>query len=242
MAGWQPGRFDVHPEVRSVYREDPSSCVKPRRFFEKCVPAPERWSREGIVDREVWEKAGWRVCQCVHATEYGGRGDFGHPRSSPRYARASVSGFALTLQSEVVAPTSSASARLSEAPLAADICAGRTILAVAITGSPVAARTSPIRHDGHPRRRPLRPQRQQDLHQQRLPVRLRGGRVQTDPRPAPWASACWSSTPAAKDSGAVASCARWGCRPQDTAELFFDDVRAPVENRLWARRARASVT
>jgi acyl-CoA dehydrogenase/isovaleryl-CoA dehydrogenase len=43
-----------------------------------------------------------------------------------------------------------------------------------------------------------------------------------------------------KASAAAASCTRWAA-PQDTAELFFDNVRVPAGN-LLGERTRASAT
>ena len=94
---------------RSVYREDHEQLrASARRFFEKeCVPHQERWNEQGMVDREVWEKAGREgLMRIALPTEYGGGGgDFGHSAViAEEYARAGINGFALTLQSEVVAP------------------------------------------------------------------------------------------------------------------------------------------
>jgi len=49
-----------------------------RQFVEKeCVPHRERWKKEGMVDRELWYKAGEAgfLCPAI-STEYGGGGEF----------------------------------------------------------------------------------------------------------------------------------------------------------------------
>ena len=223
---------------RSVYREDHEQLRETaRRFFEKeCVPHQERWSREGIVDRQVWEKAGRQGLLCVSMpTEYGGGGgDFGHAAViAEEYARAGVSGFALTLQSEVVAPyfqrIGTPEQKRRWLP---DICAGRTILAVAITepggGSDVKAmRTTAIRDGDH--------------------YVLNGSKTfisngflcdyvvvvcKTDPAAGSKGVSLLVVDTRSEGFRRGRKLRKVGMQAQDTAELFFDDVRVPVENRL----------
>ncbi len=141
--------------VRSVYREDHEQFrTTVRRFLEReCVPRQEQWLADGIVDRETWLKAGREGLLCTALpTEYGGGGgDFGHAAiiaEEMAYAGVSVS---FGLHSDIVAPYI---ARLGteeqKQRWLPDICAGKTILAVAITepggGSDVkACRTTAVR-------------------------------------------------------------------------------------------------
>src|SRR5438552_14070136 len=79
-----------------------------RRFFEKeCVPHVARWERDGIVDRDIWRKAGAAGLLCAAVPEeYGGAGaTFAHEKIViEEQARAGVTGFGNPLHSSVVAP------------------------------------------------------------------------------------------------------------------------------------------
>jgi acyl-CoA dehydrogenase len=223
---------------RSVYREDHEQLRETaRRFFEKeCVPHQERWTAEGIVDRAVWEKAGREGLLCVTLpTEYGGGGgDFGHAAViAEEYARAGISGFALTLQSEVVAPYfNRLGTEEQKRRWLPDICAGRKILAVAITepggGSDVKAmRTSAIRNGDH--------------------YVLNGSKTfisngflcdyvvvvcKTDPTAGAKGVSLLVVDTRNEGFRRGRKLKKVGMHAQDTAELFFDNVRVPVENRL----------
>ena len=79
-----------------------------RRFFEReCVPHVERWEREGIVDREIWTKAGAAGLLCAMIPEeYGGAGgSFAHEKVLiEEMIRAGVTGWGNAVHSGIVAP------------------------------------------------------------------------------------------------------------------------------------------
>ena len=79
-----------------------------RRFYEKeCVPHYERWEEEGLVDREVWEKAGEIGLLCAEMPEeYGGAGGtFAHEAVICQAANhVGIDGFGLPLHNAIVAP------------------------------------------------------------------------------------------------------------------------------------------
>ena len=84
-----------------------------RAFFDKeVVPFHEQWERDGIVEREVWRKAGERGLLCFDvAEEYGGAGigDFRYNMVlAEESARAGASGPGFALHSDIVVPYISA--------------------------------------------------------------------------------------------------------------------------------------
>ena len=84
-----------------------------RAFFDKeVVPFHEQWERDGIVEREVWRKAGERGLLCFDvAEEHGGAGigDFRYNMVlAEESARAGASGPGFALHSDIVVPYISA--------------------------------------------------------------------------------------------------------------------------------------
>src|SRR5512146_1778671 len=79
-----------------------------RQFLERDVkPHQERWAEQGMVDREVWRKAGQGGFLCPWLDEkYGGAGgDFLHSCVvMEELARIYESGFAMGLHSDIVVP------------------------------------------------------------------------------------------------------------------------------------------
>ncbi|CAG2159307.1 Acyl-CoA dehydrogenase [Cupriavidus numazuensis] len=126
-----------------------------RRFFvRECVPRQEAWNQAGRVDRESWLKAGREGLLCVTIpTEYGGGGgDFGHAAViCEEMHGAGLSGVGFGLHSDIVAPyVVRLGTEEQKRKWLPGICAGETILAVAITepggGSDVkACRTTAVR-------------------------------------------------------------------------------------------------
>ena len=140
---------------RTVYRDDHDMLRETaRRFFEReCLPKQAEWDKAGRTDRETWLKAGREGLLCVTIpTEYGGGGDFGHSAVlAEELHRSGVSGFSLSVHSDITAPyivrfgTEEQKHRWLP-----DICAGKTIMAIAMTepgtGSDLkSVRTSAVR-------------------------------------------------------------------------------------------------
>lgn len=93
---------------RTVYRDDHESFREQvRRFFEKeVVPFHAEWERQGIVPKEVWRKAGREgLLNTMLPEPYGGGGDFGHAAVLiEEVARTGASGLGFPLHSDIVAP------------------------------------------------------------------------------------------------------------------------------------------
>ena len=227
--------MDIH---RTVYREDHEQLRAPaRRFFEReCVPRQEQWNRDGVVDRETWRKAGREGLLCATLpTEYGGGGgDFGHSAViAEEAARAGVSGFAMTLQSEVVAPyinrlgTSAQKQRWLPG-----VCAGEILLAVAITepggGSDVKAmRSVAVREGDHYILNGSKTFISNGTLADRVVVVCK-----TDPAAGAKGVSLLLVDANSPGFRRGRKLEKVGLHAQDTSELFFDNVRVPVDDRL----------
>ncbi len=223
---------------RSVYREDHETFrTTVRRFLEReCVPHQAEWDRNGQVSREVWLKAGREGLLCTTLpTEYGGGGgDFGHAAIvAEEIAHAGVGGLSIGLHSDIVAPyINRLGTEAQKQKWLPGICRGEQILAVAITepggGSDVKSlRTTAVR-DGN------------DYVINGSKTFISNGFLsdlvvvvcKTDPA----AGAKGVSLVVVETDRAGFRRGRKldkvGMRAQDTAELFFDNIRVPVANRL----------
>ena len=173
--------------TRTVYREDHEMLRDTaRRFFEReCLPRQAEWDEAGRIDRETWLKAGREGLLCVTVPEQygGGGGDFGHACVvAEELHRSGVSGFSLSVHSDITAPyivrfgTEEQKQRWLP-----KICRGETILAIAMTEPGTGSDLKSIRTTRRARRRRVRHQRQQDLHQQRPELRHDPGGLQDRP-------------------------------------------------------------
>ncbi len=93
---------------RTVYREDHEQFrAQVRRFFDKeVVPFHAEWERQGIVPKEVWRKAGREgLLNTMLPEPYGGGGDFGHAAVLiEEVGRTGATGLGFPLHSDIVAP------------------------------------------------------------------------------------------------------------------------------------------
>ncbi|CAD6547385.1 Acyl-CoA dehydrogenase [Paraburkholderia hiiakae] len=223
---------------RNVFRDDHEMLrTTVRRFLEKeCAPKQAEWDKAGKVDRETWLKAGREGLLCVTLpTEYGGGGgDFGHAAVlNEEINRAGVSGLGFSVHSDIIAPYI---ARLGNEEQKQrwlpKVCSGESILAIGMTepgtGSDLkAVRTTAIR-DGDD-------------------YVINGSKTFiSNGLNADLIVMVCKTDPAAGSKGVsliVVEADREGFRrgrklekvgqhAQDTAELFFDNVRVPVSNRL----------
>jgi len=222
---------------RSVYREDHEQFrTSVRRFMEReCAPHQEEWNQAGIVSREIWRKAGQEGLLCVTLpTEYGGGGgDFGHSSiiaEEMAYAGVSIS---FGLHSDIVAPyIARLGTEAQKRKWLPGICAGEQILAVAITepggGSDVKAlRTTAVR-DGDE-------------------YVINGSKtfisngfisdlvvvvVKTDPAAGAKGVSLLLVETDRPGFRRGRKLDKVGMHSQDTAELFFDNVRVPASNLL----------
>jgi acyl-CoA dehydrogenase len=223
---------------RTVYRDDHEMLRDTaRRFFEReCLPRQAEWDAAGRTDRETWRKAGREGLLCVTVpTEYGGGGgDFGHSCVlAEELHRSGVSGFSLSVHSDITAPyivrfgTEEQKQRWLP-----KICSGEHIMAIAMTepgtGSDLKSiRTSAVRDGDEYVINGSKTFISNGLNADMILVACK-----TDP------------TAGAKGVSLImVEADRAGFRrgrkltkvgqpAADTTELFFDNVRVPVDNLL----------
>ncbi|MCY1230274.1 Acyl-CoA dehydrogenase [compost metagenome] len=224
--------------TRNVFREDHEMYRETvRRFLEReCLPRQKAWDDAGQVDRETWLKAGREGLLCASLPEEygGGGGDFGHAAVfGEETARSGVSGPAFGMHSDIIAPyiyrSGSEEQKRKWLPGAAS---GEIILAIAMTepgtGSDLkAVRTTAVREGDE--------------------YVINGSKTFiSNGLTADLIIVVCKTDPAAGAKGislVVVEATRAGFRrgrkldkvgqyAQDTAELFFDNVRVPVGNRL----------
>ncbi|WP_321916163.1 MULTISPECIES: acyl-CoA dehydrogenase family protein [unclassified Paraburkholderia] len=223
---------------RNVFREDHEQYRNTvSRFFEReCVPRQEAWNAAGQVDRETWLKAGREGLLCVTIpVEYGGGGgDFGHAAVLvEENARAGVSGFSFGVHSFVVAPyINRLGTEEQKQRWLPKACSGETIMAVAITepggGSDVkACRTTAVR-DGD------------EWVINGSKTFISNGVIadlvmvvcKTDPSAGAKGVSLIMVETDREGFRRGRKLQKVGMHAQDTAELFFDNVRVPASNLL----------
>ncbi|WP_256358701.1 acyl-CoA dehydrogenase family protein [Pseudomonas sp. PDM27] len=224
--------------ARTVFRDDHEMFrTTVRRFFEReCLPRQAAWDKAGQVDRETWLKAGREgLLGITLPIEYGGGGgDFGHCAVfNEEFARAGVSGAYFGMHSDVIAPyINRCGNEEQKQQWLPGICSGEIILAIAMTepgtGSDLkAVRTTAVR-DGDE----YVINGSKTFISNGLTADLVIVVCKTDPA----AGAKGISLIAVEASRAGFKHGRKlekvGQHAQDTAELFFDNVRVPVGNRL----------
>ncbi|MGR4871624.1 acyl-CoA dehydrogenase family protein [Variovorax sp. LARHSF232] len=224
--------------TRNVFRDDHEMYRETvRRFLEReCLPRQKAWDDAGQVDRETWLKAGREGLLCASLPEEygGGGGDFGHAAVfAEETARSGVSGPAFGMHSDIIAPyifrAGNEAQKRQWLPGAAS---GEIILAIAMTepgtGSDLkAVRTTAVREGDEYVINGSKTFISNGLIADLIIVVCK-----TDPA----AGAKGISLIAVEASRAGFRRGRKldkvGQYAQDTAELFFDNVRVPVANRL----------
>jgi acyl-CoA dehydrogenase len=224
--------------ARTVYREDHEQFrATARRFLEReCVPRQAQWDEAGVVDRETWLKAGREGLLCVTLpVEYGGGGgDFGHAAvMAEETARLGLSGPGFAVHSDIIAPyIARVGNEKQKQKWLPGACSGELILAICMTepgtGSDLkAVRTTAIRDGDEYVINGSKTFISNGLNADIIIVVCK-----TDP------------SAGAKGVSLIVVEANWpgfrrgrklkkvGQYAQDTAELFFDDVRVPVSNLL----------
>jgi acyl-CoA dehydrogenase len=223
---------------RTVFREDHETFrTTVRRFLDReCRPRQVQWDEAGRVDRETWLKAGREGLLCVTLPEEfgGGGGDFGHAAVlCEEVARSGIGGLGFGMHSDIIAPyilrVGNDEQKRRWLPGA---CSGETILAIAMTepgtGSDLkAVRTTAVRDGDH-----YVVNGSKTFISNGLTADLVIVVCKTDP-----AAGAKGITLIAVEADRAGSrrgrkLDKVGQYAQDTAELFFDDVRVPVGNRL----------
>jgi acyl-CoA dehydrogenase len=208
-----------------------------RRFFEKHIlPHHREWERAGLVPREVWREAGAQGLLCIGMPEaYGGAGaDFGYSAVLiEEIARTNTSGVGFPLHNDIVAPYILAyAAEEKKQEWLPRMARGETVGAIAMTepgmGSDLKAVRTTAKRDGD----------HYVINGQKTFI--------TNGRNSGIVIVVVRTDPAAGRKGISLICVeegmpgftkgrnleKIGLHAQDTSELFFDEVRVPVANRL----------
>jgi len=222
--------------MRSVFREDHHMFREmARRFIEnEIVPHLAEWEHAGIVPKSVWRKAGevGLLCSTV-PEEYGGAGgDFGHSAVMiEELARVNATAIGFTTHSEIVTPYIVAyGSEEQKRKWLPKMVSGEMIGVIAMSepgiGSDLRSMRTSARRDGD----------EYVVNGQKTFI-TNGGNAdlmvtatKLDPGAKELTLICVEAERPGFSKGKLLE--KIGLKGQDTSELFFDEVRVPVENRL----------
>lgn len=214
-----------------------------RKFFEKeVIPYVDEWEEAGIVPKSVWKKMGEQGFLCMDVPEeYGGMGaDFLYSVILvEELVRTRHSGLAAPLHSDVVVPyiTSFGSEELKQRYLPGCV-SGDSITAIAMTepnaGSDLASmRTTAVEDGDHVIINGQKTFISNGINCDLVVLAARDPRV-TDQHQAIDLYVVEADTPGFEKGRKLK---KVGWHSQDTAELYFNDCRVPIGNRLGVKGA-----
>ena len=208
-----------------------------RRFIEKeVVPHHAQWEQDGIVDRDLWRKAGEQglLC-CTVPEEYGGPGgDFLHSAIvNEEMARVGASGPAFALHSDIIVPYLQAyGSEDQKREWLPKVVSGETVMAIGMTepaaGSDLQGIKTRADRDGN----------HFVINGQK--VFISNGTIadlyilacKTDPNEGAKGISLILVEGDREGFKRGRNLDKIGCKAQDTSELFFEDVRVPITNLL----------
>jgi acyl-CoA dehydrogenase len=208
-----------------------------RRFIEKeVVPHHAQWEQDGIVDRDLWRKAGEQglLC-CTVPEEYGGPGgDFLHSAIvNEEMARVGASGPAFALHSDIIVPYLQAyGSEDQKREWLPKVVSGETVMAIGMTepaaGSDLQGIKTHADRDGN----------HFVINGQK--VFISNGTIadlyilacKTDPNEGAKGISLILVEGDRDGFKRGRNLDKIGCKAQDTSELFFEDVRVPITNLL----------
>ncbi|MGK5451336.1 acyl-CoA dehydrogenase family protein [Streptomyces radiopugnans] len=227
---------------RKIFTEDHEAFRRTVRAFleREVLPHYERWEREGAVDREVWRTAGRQGLLGVAVPEeYGGGGqdDFRYGAVlAEEFTKAGTPGLAIGLHNDVIGPylTSLATEEQKKRWLPG-FCSGETITAIAMTEPGAGSDLQGIRTSAEDRGDHWLLNGSKTFISNGILADL----VIVVARTTPEGGAKGLSLLVVERGTAGFERGRnldkIGQKSQDTAELFFHDVRVPKENLLGER-------
>lgn len=224
--------------MRAVFRDDHNLFRdQVRRFVDReIVPHLAQWEHEGIVPRSVWRKAGAEGLLCVTVPEvYGGAGgDYGHSAVLiEELARANATAVGFTTHSEIVANYILAyGTDAQKQQWLPEMARGELIAVIAMSepgiGSDLRSMRTRVERDGD-----------DYLITGQKTFITNGGNAglavtaaKLDPAAKELTLICIEADRPGFRKGRLLE--KIGLKGQDTSELFFDNVRVPVANRLGA--------
>ena len=228
--------------MRTVFRDDHEHFrTQVQRFIEKEIaPFHAQWEKDGIVPRSVWAKAGQEgLLNCMLPEPYGGGGDFGHSAVLiEEMGKVNASGPGFNLHSEIVAPyifrygTPEQKDRWLPA-----MASGNTIGAIAMTepgtGSDLKAIRTTARREGE--HYIINGQKTFITNGQNADLVIVVCKTDPDLGAKGISLVCVDANTPGFSKGRKLE--KIGLHAQDTSELFFDNVKVPVSNRLGEENA-----
>ncbi|MFH0241615.1 acyl-CoA dehydrogenase family protein [Streptomyces sp. HK10] len=227
---------------RKIFTEDHEAFRRTVRAFleREVLPHYERWEREGAVDRDVWRAAGRQGLLGVAVPEeYGGGGqdDFRYGAVlAEEFTKAGTPGLAIGLHNDIIGPylTSLATEEQKQRWLPG-FCSGETITAIAMTEPGAGSDLQGIRTAAEDRGDHWVLNGSKTFISNGILADL----VIVVARTTPEGGAKGLSLLVVERGTAGFERGRnldkIGQKSQDTAELFFHDVRVPKENLLGER-------
>ena len=211
------------------------------RFLEReFAPSMEKWEKQGFVDRDAWLKAGQAglLCASIPAEYGGGGGNFKHEMVLvEELSYANITGFGNGVHSGIVAHyINSYATEEQKQNWLPKMASGEIVSAIAMTepgaGSDLqAVKTSAIRDGDH-----YVLNGQKTFLTNGMSADLICVVAKTDPaETAKGISLIVVETEAVEGAGGFSrgrNLEKLGLKAQDTAEIFFDDVKVPVGNLL----------
>ncbi|KPI31674.1 Long-chain-acyl-CoA dehydrogenase [Actinobacteria bacterium OV320] len=209
-----------------------------RTFLAKEVlPHHDRWERDGIVSRDVWRAAGRQgLLGLAVPQEYGGGGtdDFRHSAVLiEEFARAGASGVALSLHNDIVGPylTRLATDEQKRRWLPG-FTSGETVTAIAMTEPGAGSDLQGIRTTATDRGDHYLLNGAKTFISNGILADLVVVVARTTPEGGSSGQSLLVVERGMKGFERGRNLDKIGQKAQDTAELFFDDVRVPKENLL----------
>ena len=211
------------------------------RFLEReFAPSMEKWEKQGFVDRDAWLKAGQAglLCASIPAEYGGGGGNFKHEMVLvEELSYANITGFGNGVHSGIVAHyINSYATEEQKQNWLPKMASGEIVSAIAMTepgtGSDLqAVKTSAIREGDH-----YVLNGQKTFLTNGMSANLICVVAKTDPaETAKGISLIVVETEAVEGADGFSrgrNLEKLGLKAQDTAEIFFDDVKVPVGNLL----------
>ncbi|CAM2160023.1 acyl-CoA dehydrogenase family protein [Paraburkholderia tropica] len=229
--------------MRNVFRDDHELFREQvRRFVEREIaPFHQQWEKDGIVPKSVWRRAGEEglLC-CTIPEEYGGGGgDFGHAAILiEELARVNASGIGFPLHSDIVAPYIHAyGTEEQKREWLPKLASGEHIGAIAMTepgtGSDLKSVRTTARRDGNDY--VINGQKTFITNGQNASLVIVVCKTAPDLGSKGVSLIVVEEGTPGFEKGRKLE--KIGLRAQDTSELFFEDVRVSITQRLGEENA-----
>lgn len=206
-------------------------------LVKEAVPHTEKWEKAGIVDRDIWTKAGAMGFLCMDMPEeYGGLGlqDFRYNTIlQEEMIKLGIDGPGFTLQNDIMAPYfEKYFTKEQKDKWLPGIISGEIITAIAMTepdaGSDLAGmRTSAVKNGDHYVLNGAKTYITNGIHSDIVLVCCK-----TDPEAGHGGISILIVERGMEGFERGKNLEKIGLKAQDTAELFFEDVKVPVKNLL----------